>query len=140
MKNFISKLSCNKVQLDMSPSMFGELRRSNDILNEPDLLKERLKTEGYLLLNSFFDSQHILDIRQDILESLASEGALDSKHAIEEARLKPEYHLNSVHPKLCKLPSVQKLIYDGQLQNFFSILLGGPVKPFDNVWTRTIRP
>lgn len=133
-------LTSNHIQLDSSAGALGELHRPNYLLENSSILRQRLIDDGYLFLNTFFDVKEIHKIRRSILEHLSSLGVLDDNFTIDEARLKPGYHLKKVQPKIAQLPEVKNLIHNEQLHNFISIMLDGPVKPFDFIWARTVRP
>ena len=49
-----------------------DLRESNDILDNPDALKERITTDGYLLIRGLHDNEAVLTARREILEKLDS--------------------------------------------------------------------
>src|ERR687892_1091561 len=54
-----------------------QLRESNDILADPAALRGRLDDDGYLFVRGLHDRDEVLQVRREILERLASRGALD---------------------------------------------------------------
>ena len=47
----------------MSPDAFGELRDSNDLLDDSPALRERMAEDGYLLLRDYLDLAWVMDAR-----------------------------------------------------------------------------
>jgi hypothetical protein len=134
-------LTCFGVPLDTSSQVLGELRRSNDVLDDSHMLKQRLERDGYLFIQNFFGADQIHEVRRKVLESLSSKGILDNNFAIDEARLKHNAYLDRIQNKIGNnLPAIRNLIHNGQLQEFIASLLGGPSRAFDHIWLRTISP
>src|SRR5258708_175862 len=55
----------------------GFLRDSNDILNDPGALRDRMKEDGYLLIRGLHNRDQVLAARRQMLEKLAENNALD---------------------------------------------------------------
>jgi len=70
--------------VDLPPMQ--ELRASNDLLDEPERLRERLAEDGYVLLRGVLDADAIADARRAFLEVLAEGGyvasADDTEHPV----------------------------------------------------------
>ena len=64
-------------ELDLRPESFGELLRSDDILDDPAALRERLAQEGYLYIPGFFDREGVRAARAEFIRRLESFGGLD---------------------------------------------------------------
>jgi hypothetical protein len=59
------------------PFLAADLHESNDLLDDPSSLRERLEQEGYLLLRGLQDRKKVAAARLGILEKLAEDGAFD---------------------------------------------------------------
>ncbi len=58
-------------------SQLGELRDSNDVLDQPDLLLARLAEDGYLFLRNFIDRNAVLEARQTVLSYMNDHEGLE---------------------------------------------------------------
>ena len=56
--------------VDTSPSSFGELRSSNDVLQDPVALNGRMAEDGYLFLPGLLNREEVLAAREEILKRL----------------------------------------------------------------------
>lgn len=65
-------------ELDPSPQKFGELRESNDILENAAALRQIMVEDGYLFLRDVLDKEVVMVARREILEKLASIGEIDT--------------------------------------------------------------
>ena len=127
-------------ELDMSPSTFGELQVSTDILNDPEALRERMDSDGYLFLPGYLDREEVLDARGVITDRLADAGWLEPGHPPIEAVAKKDRH-SYFNPGLADGNApLMKLLYAGRMMEFYERLLGGPVRHFDFTWMRAVTP
>ena len=60
-----------------------DLRDSNDILDNPNALKERIAVDGYLLIRGLHDKDAVLTARKRILEKTRSERHACTRHPID---------------------------------------------------------
>jgi hypothetical protein len=60
------------------------LRDSNELLNDPKALKERLQTDGYLLLRDFHKQELVNHAYTEMLQHLQLLGRLDPDSPLEE--------------------------------------------------------
>ena len=141
----MTQLTSNGVPLEMSPDAFGELRESNDCLDDMPVLRERMVEDGYLLLRNFLEHQWVMDARRAVLETLAEHRVLDENYPLMEARAAKG--INSAfrtavgsHKVLGKLPAVRKLVHSGRMMEFHTAFLGGEVRSLDFVWMRVMEP
>src|SRR5579859_5028674 len=63
----------------------GELRDSNSLLNQPDLLRQRMTDDGYLLLRRALDPDQVLAARAELCRRLAGVGLIDQTHPVTAA-------------------------------------------------------
>ena len=141
----MAQLTSNGIPLDMAPDAFGELRESNDLLNDMSALRERMAEDGYLLIRDYLDLEWVMDARRSVLEVLAEHEMVNENHSLMEARAarsdngKFRSAIGS-HAALGKLPAVQKLVHSGRMIDFYAAFLGGEVRSFDFIWMRVMGP
>ena len=141
----MTQLTSNGIPLDTSPDAFGELRDSNDLLDDTSALKERMAEDGYLLLRDYLDLEWVMDARRSVLEVLSEHEMVDENHSLMEARAaksdngKFRSAIGS-HAALGKLPAVRKLVHSGRMVDFYTAFLGGEVRSFDFIWMRVMGP
>ena len=51
----------NGFELDLSPDKFGELRDSDELIENPDALRAQMAEDGYLLLRNYLDRDVVLN-------------------------------------------------------------------------------
>jgi len=128
-------------ELDTSPAAFGELRRSDDSVNDPAALRVRLGEDGYLYLPGLLDPDWVGDARWEITNRLAALGVLDPRYPAIDAVGRPGAVKNfNGHSLSVKNAPLQRLLYTGRLIEFYERLLGGPVAHFDYTWFRAVPP
>ena len=66
------------LRLDASASALGELRSSTDVVDDPAVLGERMREEGYLFLRGYLDADEVLEARAEITRRLAGHGLLEN--------------------------------------------------------------
>ena len=129
---------------DLSPSKFGELRSSNDILNNPIKLRSRMKNDGYLLLRQILDPKLVKDCRKELAEKLDSIGDIDRRYPLIDTILNPESKNSQMSAtgfakKLGAGPAVQQLVHQGEMIDFYTHFFGQSVRPLDFIWVRSVR-
>ncbi len=141
----MAQLTSNGIPLDMASDVFGELRESNDLLNDMSALRERMAEDGYLLIRDYLDLEWVMDARRSVLEVLDEHEMIDENHSLMEARAarsdngKFRSAIGS-HAALGKLPAVRKLVHSGRMIDFYAAFLGGEVRSFDFIWMRVMGP
>jgi len=132
-------LTSRGYELDMRPESFGELIRSNDILNDTSALQGRLAQEGYLYIPGFFLREDIESARAEILRRLNTHNGLDSNHSIEDAI--PSGKLAISHSDLVgDNAALRNVVFSERLMQFYGRLLGGECRHYDHIWTRVVAP
>ncbi len=128
--------------LDTSPEAFGELKESNDILNDTAAIRARIKEDGYLFFRGLLNRDEVLAARQEMVLRLEREGLLlpgtDPMDAI--ARSGPDLQMQ-FRPDLAQnnIP-LRWVLYGGALMEFFERFLGGPVLHYTFTWVRCVAP
>ena len=57
-------------KIDTAPSSFGELRSSNDVLQDRNALVHRMDEDGYLFLRGVLERDEVLAAREEVLKRL----------------------------------------------------------------------
>ena len=130
----------NTYRIDDAPDHVGELRSSNELLEDAPALRARMAEDGYLLLRGLLNGSRVEAARRAILEKLQADGFLDPAHPLMEGVAKtgktglfnPAYAMGDPH--------VERLLYTGNMMTFFGRFLGGPVRHYDYTWLRTKIP
>ena len=122
-----------------------DLRESNDILDNPDALHERIAEDGYLLIRGLHDKKTVLAARQAILEKLATKRMLAPETPLMEGIFNPDYpeptSTGSMGNKaLTQLPAFKGVVEGQPIMDFFKHFLGGEARTFDFKWLRTAGP
>lgn len=127
-------------KLNSSPEAFGYLRNSSELLSKPEELRLLMQEDGYLFIKSLLNSQKVWQARREIAACLANEGSLQTNSSIDDCIAKPGLKM-SFRPELARQsPTLQKLLYSGEMMDFFRILLEGEVRHYDYTWLRAIAP
>ena len=141
----MQRLFSNKVELNTDPSRFGELRESQDILEDTEALRARMNADGYLFFRSLVPPEDVLEARQEILLKYAIIGELDATHpaidaiqgrsdAIERVNLRA--FTQSVRDGL----AYRHVVHHPRVLGFYDQLLGGKPRCYDFRWPRFVRP
>jgi hypothetical protein len=158
----IPKSACEK--LDISPDAYGELRRTDAALlqDDPEELRVRMAEDGYLYIPGFFNRADVLNVRDNMLARLAHAGALDPlfPQADAVASAAPVHVSRSeiladpgsasaartagsvgiAHAQSFGPSPIPGLVFSPQLLDFYKLLLGGPIRHYDHIWLRLVRP
>jgi hypothetical protein len=134
-------LKMGKREMDLGGKYLGLLRDSNDILGNVAALKERIASDGYLLIRGLHNKQKVLDARRQILEKIAAKGGIQTgtdvmDGFISEAGKKGGF-FGGVND-LTMSPAFQELVKAPEVMGFFDRFLGGPAATFDYKWLRAV--
>ncbi len=133
------RLSSAGIELDTSPEKFGELRRSDDVANDFEQLRARMKRDGYLFLPGYLQRDEVMAARRAITDELRAQHCLDENFPADDAIPRAAAPL-VIRADLTSAPALQKLLYDGAMMRFYESFLGGAVRHFDYTWLRVIPP
>ena len=122
-----------------------DLRESNDILDSPEALQERIAAEGYLLIRGLHDRETVLAARQQILEKLAEREMIAPNTPLMDGIFNPDYSEPTStgsmgNIALTQLPAFKAVVEGAPVMNFFKHFLGGEALTFDFKWLRTAGP
>ena len=126
--------------MDSSPQALGELRRSDDAVENRSELHSRMREDGYLFLPGMLDREEVLAAHRTVVERLAAVEILDERHPIEEGIVRADAQL-SFMPELARdNEALDKVLYSGSMMSFYEFFLGGPARHFDYTWFRAKTP
>jgi hypothetical protein len=130
--------TCAGVKLAYTEDTFGYLRPSIELIGQPQLLRERMKSDGYLYLPGFLGRSRALEIRERILGKLRAEGVLDPERPLLEGRLRPGVDLKW-RPDLAEKDSVlEDLLFRGRIVEFLTAYFEEEVLHFNRIWFRAM--
>jgi hypothetical protein len=140
----VGKWSSCGFEFDTRPEKFGELRSSNDILEDGQALRHRMKEDGYLLLRRILARDIVIEARHELVEKLDSIGDIDHSYPLIDAILNSESDSEPMSAtgfakKLGAGKAVRYLVHQGEMIKFYRKFLGKEVRPLDFVWVRTTR-
>ena len=122
-----------------------DLRESNDILDDPDALQERIAEDGYLLIRGLHDKETVLAARRQILKKLAEKEILAPDTPLMDGIFNPDYpeptstgSMGNI--ELTQLPEFKAVVEGAPIMNFFKHFLGGEARTYDFKWLRTAGP
>jgi hypothetical protein len=132
-------LPVGKRELELGKELFL-LRESNDILDNVEALRARMKEDGYLFIRGLHDKTLVLETRRQMLEKLAEAGALDPKAPLMDGVINPNAKSKFFGGtnQLTTRPAFQELVKAPQIMGFFEKFLGGPALTFDYKWLRVV--
>lgn len=141
----MEKLYASGVELNTSPECFGELRESNDILHNIDMLRTRLAEDGYLLLRGLIDADDVLKARREILLKYAIVGEIDPREPLMDAihnadSVVDQVNLRALSESIRTGADYLNVVMNSNLIRFYERFLGGPVHSYDFRWPRAARP
>jgi hypothetical protein len=133
-------LTSKGYELDLRPESFGELLRSDDILNDTSALRERLEQESYLYIPNFFPREDVQTVRTEFLQRLQASGALNPDFPLEDAI--PSGKGFHAQRTICSQNHMlrERVVFSERLMQFYSRLLGGESRHYDHVWARVVAP
>ena len=121
----------------MSPSKFGELRSSNDLLNTPSKLRQRITEDGYLLLRGLLNKEKVKAARDELLIKMNRNGSVDENYLIREG-VDLEMKNKVDQANLRNGVAVRNLTQKGEMIDFYNQFFGEPARAFDFIWVRAV--
>ena len=136
----LPRLTSLDLELDTSPEAFGELVDSINFVDDMEVLRARMREDGYLYLSGYLNREEVLDARRVIAGRLSAEGLLDPNSDIMDCIARPN-STGAFRPDLVQENApLHRLLYDGAMMEFHTRFLNGPVRHFDFTWLRAIAP
>ncbi len=126
--------------LNASGDGFGWCRSSSDLLADPEALRRRLDTDGYLYLSDCLDRQLVGDARECLLQQLDERGLVDRSRPVSDGVARNPWEASSCHGLAADNEALQQLLYSGRMIEMYELLFDAPVRSFDFTWMRVIGP
>jgi hypothetical protein len=126
------------IEIDTSPAVFGELRRSDDVAGDGASMRARMEEDGYLYFPGCLDRDAVLRVRRETLEQLQKAGILDPAHPLMDGVCRPDVELKFSPELVAQSASIRKVLYAGPLMRIMECFFGEPVRHFDYTWYRTV--
>ena len=147
-------------EFEVGSADLGELRESNDVLDDLDALRERFDQDGYLLIRQLQKSETVMQARLAFLEYLDELGCLDPAAPLVDGVIdmskgprggflsQTGANLTVGAPDdsgtrpvddgsaLAYSPRMTNLVESRELVGFFEGFLGGEILPFEHRWLR----
>lgn len=128
--------------LGLGGKYLTELRSSNDIIDNTEALRERLREDGYLLIRGFHDRNKVLAAREDFLNKLAEMGRLAPDQPLEDGVISTENKSamwgKSAEELKDEFPNFLEVVNSPIVMSFFDRLFGGQAMTYDYKWPRAV--
>lgn len=136
----LPRLASHGIELDLSSEKFGELRRSEDVLDNVNELRARMQSDGYLFLPNYLDRDEVLAARSKMLRDLAALGCLSEDSPPSEGRIRSDQEMALRSATAQSNDALQSVLYDGAMMQFWQRFFGEDVRHFDFTWVRAVAP
>jgi hypothetical protein len=125
---------------DFPGSELRELRESNDILDNPVILRERMADDGYLFISGLIDRDRVLAARARILRHMDEQGTLSPNRPVLDGVMPPNGKRAHVIGKrgISHDPAVRGVLESRELFEFWHRFYNEPVRTFDYKWLRAV--
>ena len=133
-----SQILSGKLPLETSSVKFGFLRRSEDLKDDPQGALQRLEEDGYLYIPDFHHLELVQSARNELLNQLSKERALDAEHPVSEGRAKPNLEMTFCPDLGMTSQAIQNLVYSDQTMNWFDQMFGEQALHYKFTWLRVI--
>lgn len=127
-------------ELSPEQGQMAPLRESTALLGDGDALRERMEKEGYLFLRGVLNTEWVLDARRSLLSVFREKGFLDPEAPLMDARIAEGMQVWVPNDLATKNPEVNRLLYSGEMMDFWECFFGEEVAHFDFTWLRAKAP
>lgn len=120
--------------------LLGELRESNDILDDAAALRARFETDGYLFIRGLIDRKKVLAARAAILAYMAEhEGLEPGSRPLDGVMGQYGKSVGMMGRRRITHDPVVQAVFEGeQLFSFYARLFDEPARTFDYKWLRAV--
>lgn len=142
MSTAMSMVKMGKYELEFGTKYLGNLRDSNDILNNVPALQARMAEDGYLLLRGLQKRSNVDAARQMLLENLDKNSQIDRAFPLNDAVAKPGTggkFLGGAQA-ITHTPEFLGVVNSPEIMGFFDRYFGEPSLTFDYKWLRAVGP
>ncbi|MEO7242869.1 MAG: phytanoyl-CoA dioxygenase family protein [Variovorax sp.] len=125
-----------------SPALTLQLKASNDVIESPASLRQRLEDDGYLFIRGFHDPAKVLAARKDILMRLQERGQLQPDSVLMDGIAKEGVKTTaSVRGQEDLITdALRDLLYSERAHAFFARLFDTPAQAYQFQWLRAAGP
>ncbi len=136
------KLTMGKREMELPGLYLGELREANALLSDVEALRGQMEEDGYLLIRGLFAREDVLAARQQLVEVLDREGALDRDYPLLDAVRAAGHNggFRGGDNDLIHSPAFRRLVESMPIMGFFERFLGGEPLTYDYKWLRIVSP
>ncbi|WP_438479791.1 phytanoyl-CoA dioxygenase family protein [Oleiharenicola lentus] len=127
-------------ELEMDDDKVGLLRNSADAKEDIEELHRRFDEDGYLYIKGGLDKDEVMAARASLTDGLAAAGVLDENFPRIDGVCKPGSGYVFKPELTNNNPAIQKLLYSGNLHEFYRKYYGEEVRHYDFTWLRAIGP
>ena len=130
-------------RLDTSEAAFGELRESSYLLDDAEVLRERIEQDGYLYMRGFLRRDDVMEVRRELVNRMLKfdllEPGTDPMDAI--ARVTPSTATRPAgnNDFAANNPILHRALYTGRVMDFYRRFFGEEVRHFDFTWMRMMK-
>lgn len=125
-------------ELEMDSEHLTELRSSNDIMDDMQLLQERMEEDGYLLIRGFHDREAVLRARTSILEKMARMGKIDRDTELEDGVMADGSRTIFMGGTNEDLPALLDVLNGEHIMRFFDRFLREQSLTYHYKWLRAV--
>lgn len=138
-------LTANGHRVATDPARFGELESANDLLGNPEALRDAMAERGHLLFRELIEPAVVRAARREVLLKYAILGEIDDRFPLDDAVAgdREGVHSANVRAFSASVRSGAHYLAVTDAPEVLAVheaLLGGPVKSFDMRWPRFVRP
>jgi hypothetical protein len=136
------KVQFGKRELELGGKYIGtDLRDSNNLLGNPEALRQRMKDDGYLLLRGLQNRDNVLRGRRRILEYIDEQGSIKPGTNLDDAvvNFEGQYANTMGRRGITHEPAVRAVLESKEMFDFFGGYFGEPPLTFDYKWLRCVR-
>ena len=103
-------------------------------------LRERLETDGYVLLRDALPRDEVLEAGHELYRRLGANDQLNPNYPPEEGIAAPGLSSLSSHHAGQHNPPLEKVVFGSPMLTVFKRIFEAPVRHFDYIWLRTKSP
>ncbi|WP_308634558.1 phytanoyl-CoA dioxygenase family protein [Paenibacillus silvisoli] len=132
------KVKMGEVELEMNGPYMTELREANDILDDEEALRERLKQDGYLFIRGFHDRTKVQQARLAFLSKMEEQGKLMPDTALEDGIINSNNKGAGFQGSENQPQELLDVVNSASTMSFFERFLGGECITYDYKWIRAV--
>ena len=138
-------ITANGHPVDLTADAYGEPRPSNDILQDPHALRQRMGADGYLFFPGLLPRDDVMAARREILLKYATIGELDPNAPLMEAKYCPDsavadVNLRAFSESVRSGLAYERVVLHPNLMAMYERLLDAAPRAYDMRWPRFARP